>query len=92
MLVYVIRKLPHYFQAHMVYVLTEYPLRSLLKRFDFTAKKLNGEPDSGRSIYSTSLEVRSKAKCLLTLLRNSLTAKEVLGWCAVWKLDHGRCL
>lgn len=30
------RKLPYYFQAHMVYVLTEYPLQSLLKRSDFT--------------------------------------------------------
>ncbi|XP_023871659.1 uncharacterized protein LOC111984266 [Quercus suber] len=29
------RKLPHYFQAHTVYVLTEYPLQSLLKRSDF---------------------------------------------------------
>ena len=35
-LVHATRKLPHYFQAHTVYVLTEYPLQSLLKRFDFT--------------------------------------------------------
>jgi len=34
-LVHATRKLPHYFQAHTVYVLTEYPLHSLLKRFDF---------------------------------------------------------
>jgi len=34
--VHATRKLPHYFQAHTVYVLTEYPLQSLLKRFDFT--------------------------------------------------------
>ena len=34
-LVHATRKLPHYFQAHTVYVLTEYPLQSLLKRFDF---------------------------------------------------------
>ena len=32
------RKLPYYFQAHTVYVLTEYPLQSLLKRFDFTGR------------------------------------------------------
>ena len=35
-LVHATRKLPHYFQAHTVYVLTEYPLQSLLKRSDFT--------------------------------------------------------
>ena len=34
-LVHAIRKLPHYFQAHTMYVLTEYPLQSLLKRSDF---------------------------------------------------------
>ena len=31
------RKLPHYFQAHTIYVLTEYPLQLLLKRSDFTS-------------------------------------------------------
>jgi len=35
-LVHATRKLPHYFQAHTIYVLTEYPLQSLLKRSDFT--------------------------------------------------------
>ena len=34
-LVHATRKLPHYFQAHTVFVLTEYPLQSLLKRSDF---------------------------------------------------------
>ena len=37
-LVHATRKLPHYFQAHTVYVLTEYPLQSLLKRFDFIGR------------------------------------------------------
>ena len=37
-LVHATRKLPHYFQAHIVYVLTEYPLQSLLKRSDFTSR------------------------------------------------------
>ena len=37
-LVHATRKLPHYLQAHIVYVLTEYPLQSLLKRFDFTGR------------------------------------------------------
>ena len=35
-LVHGTKKLPHYFQAHTVYVLTEYPLQSLIKRSDFT--------------------------------------------------------
>ena len=35
-LVHATRKLPHYFQAHIVFVLTEYPLQSLFKRSDFT--------------------------------------------------------
>ena len=37
-LIHGIRKLPYYFQAHTVYVLTEYPLQSLLKRSDFTGR------------------------------------------------------
>ena len=37
-LVHATRKLPHYFQAHTVYVLTGYPLLSLLKRSDFTGR------------------------------------------------------
>ena len=37
-LVHATRKLPHYFQARTVYVLTEYPLQSLLKRSDFTGR------------------------------------------------------
>ena len=35
-LVHATRKLPHYFQAHIVFILTEYPLQSLLRRSDFT--------------------------------------------------------
>ena len=34
-LVHATRKLLHYFQAHTIFVLTEYPLQSLLKRSDF---------------------------------------------------------
>ena len=37
-LVHAMRKLPYYFQAHTVYVLTEYPLQSLLKISDFMGK------------------------------------------------------
>ena len=35
-LVHATKKLPQYFQAHTVYVLTEHPLQSLLKRSDLT--------------------------------------------------------
>ena len=35
-LVHAMRKMPHYFQAHTIYVPKEYPLQSLLKRSDFT--------------------------------------------------------
>lgn len=34
-LVHAMRKLSHYFQAHIIYVLIEYPLQPLLKRSDF---------------------------------------------------------
>ena len=37
-LVHATRKLPHYFQEHTVYVLTEYPLQSLLRRSDFIGR------------------------------------------------------
>ena len=37
-LVHATWKLPHYFQAYTVYVLTEYPLQLLLKRSDFTGR------------------------------------------------------
>ncbi|XP_075654893.1 uncharacterized protein LOC142625069 [Castanea sativa] len=35
-LVHTARKRPHYFQPHIVWVLTEHPLQSLLRRLDFT--------------------------------------------------------
>ena len=37
-LVHATRKLPQYFQAHTVFVLTEYPLQSLLKRSGFIGR------------------------------------------------------
>ena len=37
-LVHATRKLPQYFQAHTVFVLTKYPLQSLLKRSDFMGR------------------------------------------------------
>ena len=37
-LVHTTRKLPYYFQANTIYMLTEYPLQSLLKRSDFMGR------------------------------------------------------
>ena len=37
-LVHATRKLSHYFQAHTIYALTEYPLQSLLKMSDFMGR------------------------------------------------------
>ena len=37
-LVHATRKLLQYFQAHTVFILTEYPLQSLLKRSDFRGR------------------------------------------------------
>ena len=37
-MVHVIRKLPHYFQAHTVVVLTQFPLKSILRSADYTGR------------------------------------------------------
>ena len=36
--VHATRKLPHYFQAHTIVVLTQLPLRSLLRKADYTGR------------------------------------------------------
>ena len=36
--VHTIRKLPHYFQAHTVVVLTQLPLKSILRSADYTGR------------------------------------------------------
>ena len=36
--VYATRKLPHYFQAHTVVVLTQLPLKSVLRSVDYTGR------------------------------------------------------
>ena len=38
MVVHVTRKLPHYFQAHIVVVLTQFLLKSILRSADYTGK------------------------------------------------------
>ena len=40
-LVHSTKKLPYYFQAHIIYVLIEYLLQSLLKRSDFMRRITN---------------------------------------------------
>ena len=37
--VHATRKLPHYFQAHIVVVLTQLPLKSVLRSADYTGRK-----------------------------------------------------
>ena len=37
-IVHATRKLPHYFQAHTVWVLIKHPLQSLLRRLDFIGR------------------------------------------------------
>lgn len=46
-LVHAASKLPHYFQAHTLWVLTEYPLQSLLRRPDFTGRIAKWGPRLG---------------------------------------------
>ena len=55
-LVHVTRKLPHYFQAYTIYVLTKYPLQSLLKRSDFTGRIAKWGTQLG------SLDIRCKPR------------------------------
>lgn len=38
-LVHAMGKLPHHFQAHTVWVLTKYPVQSLLRRSDLTGRR-----------------------------------------------------
>ena len=59
-LVHATRKLPHYFQAHTVYVLTEYPLQSLLKRYDFIGRIVKWGTQLGS--FDIRYRLRSSAK------------------------------
>ena len=40
--VHATRKLPHYFQAHTVVVITQFPLRALLRNVDYTGRITKG--------------------------------------------------
>ena len=37
-IVHATRKLPHYFQAHIVVVLTQLPLQTLFRKFDYIGR------------------------------------------------------
>ena len=37
-IIHVVQRLPHYFQAHKVVVLTKHPLQMLLRRLDFKGR------------------------------------------------------
>ena len=37
-IIHVVQRLPHYFQAHTVVLLTKYPLQMLLRRLDFKGR------------------------------------------------------
>ena len=58
-LVHATRKLPHYFQAHTVYVLIEYLLQSLLKRSNFTRQIANWGTQLG------AFDIRYKPRSLV---------------------------
>ena len=55
-LIYAIRKLPHYFQAHTIYILTEYALQLLLKSSNFTGRIAKWETQLG------SFDIRYKPR------------------------------
>ena len=60
-LVHTTRKLPYYFQAHTIYMLTEYPLQSLLKRSDFMGRIAKWR--TRLSSFDIRYRPRSSVKC-----------------------------
>ncbi|XP_030923407.1 uncharacterized protein LOC115950337 [Quercus lobata] len=46
-IVYATRKLPHYFHAHIIVVLTQFPLQALLRKSDYTSRIANWETRLG---------------------------------------------
>jgi len=71
-LVHATRKLPHYFQAYMMWVLTEYPLQSLLRRLDFTGRIAKWGTRLGTFDIRYKLRISLRVKCWQTLWPNSL--------------------
>ena len=94
-LVHATRKLPHCFQAYTVYVLTEYPLQSLLKRFDFTGRiakwgtqlgsfDIRYRPRSlvkGQVLVDFVVEYSPEKRGEGCLPCGCLTVESICGWC-----------
>ena len=76
MLVHATRKLPHYFQAHMIWVLTEYLIQSHLRRSDFTGRLAKWETRLG------TFDMRYK-------LRNSIKCQVLADFVAKFTLEPG---
>ncbi|XP_075645809.1 uncharacterized protein LOC142616968 [Castanea sativa] len=55
-IVHATRKLPHYFQAHTMVVLTHLPLQALLRQFDYTGRIAKWGTMLGTMMLSTCLE------------------------------------
>ena len=71
-LIHTTRKLPHYFQAHTVYVLIEYPLQLLSKRSDFTGRIAKWGTRLGSFDIRYMPRSSVKGKSLFILLQNFL--------------------
>ena len=89
-LVHATRKLSHYFQAHIVYVLTKYPLQSLLKRYNFTGRIAKWETRPG--LFDIKYRPRSlmKGQVLVDFVAEFSPRKEMEVICHVdlhpWKV------
>ena len=90
-LVHATRKLPHYFQVHTVFILTEYPLQSLLNRSDFTGRiaKYGTQLSSFDIRYRPRNVVKGQ---VLAVFIAKFSPKSDGGWFTIWKTDHGKCL
>ena len=92
-LVHATKKLPHYFQAHTVFVMTEYHLQSLLKRSDFTSKIAKWGTRLGSFDIQYRLRSAIKGQVLADFVAE-FSPKNVGGggWFAMWRIIHGKCL
>lgn len=55
-IIHATKKLPHYFQAHTVVVLTQWPLQALLRKSNYIGRVANVEPCLGHLMSSICLE------------------------------------
>ena len=90
-LVHATRKLPQYFQAHTMYVLTEYPLQSLLKRFDFTGWIVKWGTQLGA--FDVRYKPRSSIKGqVLADFVAEFSPKNQGEWFVSWSIVRARCM